>query len=80
MAKRMERAPFADVIGKTLAGIQLVEGNTEGGCSVEVHFTDRTFVSVDLNPNILASATLMRTAANGDYERVRRYGRLKLVY
>jgi hypothetical protein len=56
-----------------------VEGNTEGGCSVEVHFTDGTFVSVDLDPTIQASATLLRTAANGDYERVCRYGRLKVV-
>jgi hypothetical protein len=79
MTERTKRAPFAEVIGKTLAGIQIVEGNTEGGCSVEVHFTDGTFVSVDLDPTVQASATLLRTAANGDYESVRRYGRLKVV-
>ncbi len=71
MPKTTKPPLFAEVIGKTLSGLKLVEGNTEEGCSVEVHFTDGTFVSVDLDPTVRGSATLMRTAANGDYETVR---------
>ena len=76
MAKRTKRGPFAEVVGKTLSGIRLESGNTDGGCSVEIHFTNGTFVSIDLDPTIQATARLMRTAANGDFEAVRGYGRL----
>lgn len=77
MTMRAKRVAFAEVIGKTLAGIRLGRGNSEGGCSFELHFTDKTFVYLDLDATVQASATLMRTAADGDYEEARKYGSLK---
>jgi hypothetical protein len=78
MPKIRSRTPFAEVIGKTLAGIRLIPDNVPGNRSLEVHFTDGTFVSIELEPMMRVTSTLMKTADNGDYEVLRNYGPLKV--